>query len=106
MKRIRTGLCPAGRLQAGVAILAAAVTNVTLVQRRLRIFTKAQRAYEQVCGVVESGGGAAAGASSHCGRVRRQAGCGGGGNGVGVGGRTGTAPQSVCILRFGRARGG
>jgi hypothetical protein len=53
MKTIRTGLYPAGRLQAGAAILAAAeVADVTLVQRRLGVFTRAHRAYEQAHEVV------------------------------------------------------
>ena len=53
MKTIRTGLYPAGRLEAGAAILAAAdVADVRLVQRRLGAFAQAHRAYEQAHAVV------------------------------------------------------
>ena len=55
MKNIRTELYPAGRLEAGAAVLAAAETaDVTLVQRRLDAFARAHRAYQQAYGVVET----------------------------------------------------
>ena len=55
MKTIRSGLYPSGRLQAGAAILAAAeVADVILVQRRMGVFARAHRAYQQAHETVEA----------------------------------------------------
>ncbi len=55
MKMTRTGLYPAGRLETGAAILAAAqVVEVTLVKTRLEAFAGAHRAYTGAHRAVEA----------------------------------------------------
>jgi hypothetical protein len=55
MRTLRTGLYPAGRLQNGAAILAAAEgVDVSLVQKRLDAFASAHRAYTEAQSAIEA----------------------------------------------------
>jgi hypothetical protein len=55
MKKITTGLYPAGRLEAGAAILMAAeAADVTMVEKRLAAFARSHQAYAQLHAAVEA----------------------------------------------------
>src|SRR5262249_15576050 len=55
MKTLRTGLYPAGGLETGAAILAAAAgVDVSLVQKRLDAFASAHRAYSEAQSAIEA----------------------------------------------------